>query len=152
MCWGKKKKKRVGSAKDWEMHDKMAKFTAKRDEQLNKDVEGQLLAKLLSEVRLSFGADSIEYNGIRELLISGFQVEELQGRFLALEEGRVKYPSTSPEWMAYRGKLLHNPNTKKSIDDFRGGIGDTGVGQSEYELEKIRRRKKKKKKKKKKGK
>jgi hypothetical protein len=131
------------------MHDKMAKFTAKRDEQLNKDVEGQLLAKLLSEVRLSFGADSIEYNGIRELLISGFQVEELQGRFLALEEGRVKYPSTSPEWMAYRGKLLHNPNTKKSIDDFRGGIGDTGVGQSEYELEKKRRRKKKKKKKKK---
>ena len=107
----RRKGTKVGANKaDLDMSNRMKAFTEKRDEQLNKDVEGQLLAKLLTTVRETYGADSQEYNGFRELLVAGMFVEELQARFESLEQGSVKYPPDSPEYSAYRDKVLYNPN------------------------------------------
>ena len=107
----RRKGTKVGANKaDLDMSNRMKAFTEKRDEQLNKDVEGQLLAKLLTTVRETYGADSQEYNGFRELLVAGMFVEELQARFESLEQGSAKYPPDSPEYSAYRDKVLYNPN------------------------------------------
>ena len=136
---------------DLDMSNRMKAFTEKRDEQLNKDVEGQLLAKLLTQIRETYGADSQEYNGFRELLVSGMFVEELQARLETLEQGSAKYPPGSPEYSAFRAKVLYNPNA-----DGRGSAApvaaltttpDATHGEGDEERHHKKKKKKKKKKK-----
>ena len=99
---GGKSSKGKEVAQKKEMHEKMEKFTNEKDQHTDRDVEGQLLAKTLARVRESFGASSLEYDGIRKMLVLGIQVEELEARAQALEEGRTKYSVDTPEYTAYR--------------------------------------------------
>ena len=127
------------------MHSRMKNFTAARDEQLDQDVEGQMLAGVLATLREKFGADSKEYNGIRELLISGVQVEELQGRAQALEEGFMKYGSDTPEYVAYRKRCLcvgeSGGSGGGSGSGGRSGSGSGGSGGGEETLTKKKKKK-----------
>merc|ERR1711865_327376 len=86
---------------------KMQEFTDERDNACDRDVEGQLLAKTLGRIRETFGASSLEYEGIRKMLVLGLTAEELEARAQTLEEGVNKYPTDSPEYQAYREKCLY---------------------------------------------
>jgi hypothetical protein len=121
------------------MSQRMKNFTEERDKMLNKDVEGQMLAGVLEQLRVAFGADSKEYIGIRELLIAGIQVEELQGRAQALEEGRAKYSSDSPEYQAYRERCLYAPG----VSEENGGEEESGRGGLAGNTKKKKKKKKK---------
>ena len=148
---GGKSSKGKEVAQKKEMHEKMEKFTNEKDQHTDRDVEGQLLAKTLARVRESFGASSLEYDGIRKMLVLGIQVEELEARAQTLEEGRTKYSVDTPEYTAYREKCLYIPENLKNGKDYTyDGSDNWGDGSTCTTTGKKQQKKKKKKKKKKK--